>query len=238
MGLAPYGEPKYADLIREHLHRPEGRRLVPHGHVVLQLLPGLDDDVAEVRPALRRPAAEARDADRAARDGHRRVDPTGHRRDHAAHGAPRSRADRDEEPLPRRRRRAQLRRQRTHSARRAVREHLDPARRRRRRRRARRGAVHLVPAARQRASRRGHRSRSTARCSGRAFPTKRSAPFSTSPARCITSTRPTKRWSSRSRTSWRRRTSSAGSRTAWSSGRGRSARAASSAMRAARRCSP
>ena len=39
--------------------RPQGRRLVPHGHELLQLLPGADDDLAEVRPALRRAAAEA-----------------------------------------------------------------------------------------------------------------------------------------------------------------------------------
>ncbi len=41
-------------------HRSEGRRLVPHGHVVLPLLPGAGDDLAEVRPALRRAAAAAR----------------------------------------------------------------------------------------------------------------------------------------------------------------------------------
>ena len=46
MGLAPYGEPRYADLILEQADRPERRRLVPPGHVVLQLLPGPDDDLA------------------------------------------------------------------------------------------------------------------------------------------------------------------------------------------------
>ena len=85
MGLAPYGEPTYVDLILEQPDRPEGRRLVPHGHVVLQLLPGPDDDVAEVRRAVRRPAAQAGGAAHAARHGPRRVDPGGHRRDHAAH---------------------------------------------------------------------------------------------------------------------------------------------------------
>ena len=50
--------------------------------------------VAEVRPALRRPAAQAGVAADAARDGPRRVDPGGDRGDHAAHGAPRPRADR------------------------------------------------------------------------------------------------------------------------------------------------
>ena len=42
MGLAPYGEPSYADLILREADRPEGRRLVPHGHVVLRLLPRPD----------------------------------------------------------------------------------------------------------------------------------------------------------------------------------------------------
>ena len=60
MGLAPYGEPSYADVIRREAARPEGRRLVPPGHVVLQLLPGADHDLAEVRAAVRRPAAAAR----------------------------------------------------------------------------------------------------------------------------------------------------------------------------------
>ena len=50
-------------------------------------------------------------------------------------------ADGHEEPLPGRRRGAQLRRQRPHPARRAVREHLDSAGRGRRRRGARRGAA-------------------------------------------------------------------------------------------------
>ena len=57
----------------------------------------------------------------AARDGPGRVDPGGHRRDHAALRAPRARGDRHEEPVPGRRRRAQLRRQRPDPARRPVR---------------------------------------------------------------------------------------------------------------------
>jgi predicted NodU family carbamoyl transferase len=51
-----------ASLRRRHpasSDRPERRRLVPHGHVVFQLLPGPDDDVAEDGRALRRPAAPA-----------------------------------------------------------------------------------------------------------------------------------------------------------------------------------
>ena len=68
----------------EQAGRPEGRRLVPDGHVVLQLLPGPDDDVAEVRRAVRRAAARAGGADHRARDGPRGVDPEGDRRGHAA----------------------------------------------------------------------------------------------------------------------------------------------------------
>ena len=122
MGLAPYGEPRYADLIREQADRPEGRRLVPPGHDVLQLLPGADDDLARSSTRLfggppRKPESPLtqREMDlaasiqavteeimlRMARHVHAQ---TGH-----------------EEPLPGRRRRAQLRRQRPDSARRAVR---------------------------------------------------------------------------------------------------------------------
>ena len=63
MGLAPYGEPSYVDLILEKLIDLKDDGSFRHGHVVLQLLPGPDDDVDEVRRALRRPAAQARDAD-------------------------------------------------------------------------------------------------------------------------------------------------------------------------------
>ena len=48
---------------------------------LLQLLPGPDDDGAGVRPALRRPAAQAGVAAHAARDGPRGLDSGGHRGD-------------------------------------------------------------------------------------------------------------------------------------------------------------
>ena len=51
MGLAPYGEPKYADCDSRALDRPEGGRLVSARYAVFQLLPGADDDVAEIRAA-------------------------------------------------------------------------------------------------------------------------------------------------------------------------------------------
>ena len=40
MGLAPYGEPRYRRSHPRAPDRPEGRRLVPHEHALLQLLPG------------------------------------------------------------------------------------------------------------------------------------------------------------------------------------------------------
>ncbi len=48
----------YADLHLREAARPEGRRLVPHGHVLLQLLPGPDDD----QPAVRRACSAGRRA--------------------------------------------------------------------------------------------------------------------------------------------------------------------------------
>ena len=101
--------------------------------------------------------------------------------------AARARADRHEEPVPGRRRGAQLRRQRPHPARRAVRGHLDPAGRRRCRRRARRGAVHLAPAARQAARRRSRPTRQHGLAArARVLATTRSARSSTRSARVYT----------------------------------------------------
>ena len=94
MGLAPYGQPVYKDLILRALDRPEGRRLVPPGHELLQLLPGADDDVAEVPPPVRRAAAQAGVAADAAGNGPGRLDPGGHRGGHAPHGPARPPPDR------------------------------------------------------------------------------------------------------------------------------------------------
>ena len=44
MGLAPYGEPKYVDLIYRELDRPEGRRLVHAEPALLQLPDRPHDD--------------------------------------------------------------------------------------------------------------------------------------------------------------------------------------------------
>ena len=59
MGLAPYGEPKYAQLIFDHLIdlKPDGT--LPAEPRVLRLLHRADDDERPVRRAVRRPAAQA-----------------------------------------------------------------------------------------------------------------------------------------------------------------------------------
>ncbi len=127
--------------------RSQGRRLVPDGPELLQLLPGSDHDLAEVRPAVRRPAPATGNPADPARDGPRRLDPEGDRGDHAAGGAARPRRHRHEEPLSGGWCGAELRRQRSHPQGGSVRSDLDSAGRRRRRRRPRCGPVHLVPAA-------------------------------------------------------------------------------------------
>ena len=62
MGLAPYGEPKYAQAILRPPDRHEGRRLVPAEPGLLRLLHRPDDDQRAVRRAVRRAAAQARGA--------------------------------------------------------------------------------------------------------------------------------------------------------------------------------
>ena len=59
MGLAPYGEPKYAQTILEHLIDLKAGRLVPAQPGVLRLLHRPDHDQRPVRRAVRRPAAQA-----------------------------------------------------------------------------------------------------------------------------------------------------------------------------------
>ncbi len=122
MGLAPYGEPRYADLILEKLMDLEGGRVVSAQPRVLQLLSGPDDDLEALRRAVRRAAAKTGVTADPAGDGPGRLGSEGHRGDHAADGAARPRGDRHVRPLPRRGRRAQLRRQRAHPPRRTVRE--------------------------------------------------------------------------------------------------------------------
>ena len=136
MGLAPYGEPKYAQDDPRQSDRPEGRRLVPAQPRLFRLLHRADHDQRALRCAVRRPAAQAGSLADATRDGPRRLDPGGDRGSRAAAGAFARRRDRHEATLPCRRRRAQLRRQRQGAARRRHQRHLDPAGGRRCRRRA------------------------------------------------------------------------------------------------------
>ena len=130
------------------------------------------------------------------------------------------------EPLPRRRRGAQLRRQRPAAARGAVRAALDPAGGRRRRRRARRRARDPPHGARQR---RGARLRRATRMHG-ALPRpgvrrrRRSKRSSRGSARSTSACRRDAAARARGASCWPRRRSSAGSRAAWSSARARSAR--------------
>ncbi len=165
--------------------RPEGGRVVPHGHVVLQLLPGPDDDVEEIRPALWRPAAFPRDAVDRARHGHCRLDPGCHRGDHAADGAARSCRDGDETALSGRWRRAQLRRQRADPSRGSVRRPVDPTGRRRRGGRFGGCPFHLAPTARSTRVREPVWMPSAGRTSALNSATTRFAGFSTASAPAI-----------------------------------------------------
>ena len=152
MGLAPYGEPKYRDLILEKLIdlKPDGSfrlNMAYFGYCHTMVMTNRKFEQLFGGPP-RRPEAPLtqREMDiaasiqavteevmlRAARHVHQ--------------------PDRDEEPRPGRRRGAQLRRQRPNPAGDALREHLDSAGGRRRRRRAGSGPVRLVPAPGQRAT--------------------------------------------------------------------------------------
>ena len=118
-------------------------------------------------------------------------------------------------------------------------QHLDPAGRRRRRRRARRGAVHLAPAPGQAAHAASPRDSQQGSLLGPAFSaTTRSRRSSTGWAPCyrrFDDEDACARHVGRAASPTRR--SSAGCRGGWSSARGPSAAAASSATPAARRCS-
>ena len=156
MGLAPYGEPKYAGLILDHLIdlKPDGTFRLDQSY--FDYCTGLRMTNEQVRRLFGGPARKPeelltpRHMDLAA--SIQAVDRGGGA---AAHPRARRR-DRCEEPLPGRRRRAQLRRQRQGVARRQVRAHLDPAGGGRRGRRARRRARRLLhpsgPAARRSAT--------------------------------------------------------------------------------------
>ena len=237
MGLAPYGEPRYADLILEQLVDLKEDGSFRLDMAYFNYCQGLT--MTNARSSTRSSAGRRAQPGVAARRSARWTSP---RRIQevteeimlrmARHV---HRADRHEEPVPRRRRGAELRRQRPHPARGAVREHLDPARGRRRRRRARRGAVRLAPAARtSRAGRRRHDSQQRLAARARASRTTRSSAFLDDARRRL----PALRRRGRSCCDRVAGLLAAGEgrrlvrRAAWSSARGRSAPAASSATRA------
>jgi hypothetical protein len=210
MGLAPYGEPRFEKLIRDHLidlcldgsYRLDmsyfgycvGNEMTsPKFHALFGAPPRQPESQLEQR----------------------HMD---------LHGAPRAPGHRQEEPVPRRRRRAELRRQRRDPARGAVRQDLDPACRRRRRRGARGGADGVAPAARQAAA--GEARRRAARQPAR--PALRTGGHQGVPRRAEGRLRGVHQRAAAGR--------SPGSRARWSSARARSARAASSATRGRPRC--
>ena len=123
MGLAPYGEPKYVDLILTEADRPEGGRLVPAQHGLFRLLRGSDDDQRKIRPAVRRCRRAGPRSMLTQRDMDLRpFDPGRDRGDHAPHGPHVHAGDGHEEPLPGRRRGPELRRQRADPPGRALRK--------------------------------------------------------------------------------------------------------------------
>ena len=145
MGLAPYGEPKYRDLILEKLIdlKPDGSfrmNMDYFGYCHYDV-----HDEPPVRESLRRPGPQAGKPSDPAGNGYRRLDPGRHRRSHAADHPAHSRRDRHEEPRPGRRRGPQLRRQWTNPAGDSLREPLDSAGGRRCGRRPGCGPVRLVP---------------------------------------------------------------------------------------------
>ena len=121
MGLAPYGEPKYVkDLILEQHRRPQGGRLLPPQPELFRLLhrPAHDERASSTRCSAA-PPRKPEELLTPAAHGSRRLGAGRHRGDRAAAGPLGDEGDRRAEPLPGRRRGAELRRQRQAAARRA-----------------------------------------------------------------------------------------------------------------------
>ena len=148
MGLAPYGEPRYTRQILDELIdlRQDGSFRLNMKY--FNYCQGLTMTNAAFRPDLRRSAAKARERGHATRDGLGALGAGSDRGSHAPDGAARSQGNRRAKPVPRRRRGAQLRGQRTAAARGAFREPVDPARGGRCGRRGGRGAVGVVSVSR------------------------------------------------------------------------------------------
>ena len=118
MGLAPYGEPRFAKAHSRPPDRSQAGRLVPARHVLFRLLHRLDHDQRAVCEIVRRAGAQPGSVADELSHGRRGLDPGGAGRGGAAADAQPRQADRSEKPLPRRRRGAELRRQRQGAARR------------------------------------------------------------------------------------------------------------------------
>ena len=147
MGLAPYGEPVYRDLIVEEMLdiKEDGSFRMDMSyfgfcHTEVMTSPRMEKLFGG---PPRRPESEITRRG----DGPGRVDPGGDRGDRASDRPPRPRADGRPPPGHGRRRGPQLRRQRAPAARGPLRGPLGPAGRRRRGRRPRGGPVHLASAA-------------------------------------------------------------------------------------------
>ena len=77
MGLAPYGEPKYAQAHSRPSDRSQAGRLVPARHVLFRLLHRPHHDQRALRRTVRRARAHARQAADAVPHGRRGLDPGG-----------------------------------------------------------------------------------------------------------------------------------------------------------------
>ena len=148
MGLAPYGEPRFVDLIKEHLIDIKDDGTFRLNLEYFDYCTGLTHDQrASSTSCSAAPARKPEEPPDAARDGPRRVDPGGHRGSRAQARARRARKDTGEKNLCLAGGVAlncvangKLLRDGCFE------QHLDAARGRRRRRRARRGAGRLSPA--------------------------------------------------------------------------------------------
>ena len=236
MGLAPYGEPKYVDLISRGARRSPRGRLVHAEPEVLQLPERADHDERRVRAPVRwRTPRTGVEAD-AARDGSRALGSGRVRGDHAADGSLAAPRHRREESLPRRRRRAELRGQRPSAPRGPVRATLDSACRWRCRRRTRRRPVDLASPLRRAAQRERQQRRHAGRVSRTGILARPDRRVPRGAGRVVRATRRRPPCSSASRRCSATRRSSGGSMGGWSSDHAPSARAAFSATRAARAC--
>ena len=127
MGLAPYGEPKYYDLILKHIVdlKQDGSFWLDHSY--FNYTTGLTMTSRKFHELFGGPPRDSEEPAHPAPHGPCRLHPEGHRGNHAAHDARARENLWHPQSVPGRRRRAQLRRQRQDSARWPFRAHLDPA---------------------------------------------------------------------------------------------------------------